>query len=98
VAGQAVKITEAEERELRRRASQYTRPWEICWGSKTISIASVRAVVAIGRVGDVAAGVANARRDDVGPLAQQVLHSPEAVARQDRLLGRLDHRSLLRVR
>jgi hypothetical protein len=40
VAGQAVKITEAEERELRRRASQYTRPWEICWGSKTISIAS----------------------------------------------------------
>jgi hypothetical protein len=41
VAGQAVKITEADERELRRRASQHTRPWEICWGSKTISIASV---------------------------------------------------------
>src|SRR4051794_40159035 len=55
----------------------------------------MRAVVAIGRVGNVAAGVSDARRDDAGTLAQQVLHPPEAAARQDRLLGRLGHRSLL---
>src|SRR4051812_23113735 len=55
----------------------------------------VRAVVAIGRVGNVAAGVSDARRDDARPLAQQVLHPPEAAARQDRLLSRVGHRSLL---
>src|SRR3954447_9438035 len=55
----------------------------------------MRAVVAIGRVGDVAAGVSDARRDDAGTLAQQVLHPPEAAARQDRRLGRLGHRWLL---
>src|SRR4051794_34174105 len=55
----------------------------------------MRAVVAVGRVGDVAAGVSDARRDDAGALAQQVLHSPEAAARQDRLFGRLGHRWLL---
>jgi suppressor of ftsI len=52
-------------------------------------------VVSINGRPTVAAGVANARRDDARPLAQQVLHSPEAAARQDRLLGRLGHRSLL---
>jgi hypothetical protein len=36
VAGHAVKITEAEERELRRRASQYTRPWEIRRGDRRL--------------------------------------------------------------
>src|SRR4051794_35208139 len=55
----------------------------------------VRAVLAVGRVGDVAAGVSDTRRDDARTLAQQVLHPPEAAARQDRLLGRPSHRSLL---
>src|SRR5581483_7161038 len=46
----------------------------------------VRAVVAVGRVRDVAAGVADAGRDHARLLAEQVLHPPEAPAGQDRLL------------
>ena len=44
-------------------------------------------VVSIGRVLDVAAGVADARRDDAGTLADEVLHSPEAPTGEDRGLG-----------
>ena len=58
----------------------------------------VGAVVAVGRVGDVAAGVADPGRDHAGPLADQVLHAPEAAAGQNRLLGRVGHRSLLAER
>jgi hypothetical protein len=37
----------------------------------------MRAVVAVGGVGNVAAGIADAGRDDAGLLADQVLHAPE---------------------
>jgi transposase len=40
VAGQAVKITEAEERELRRRASQYTRPYREVIRAKLVLLAA----------------------------------------------------------
>jgi hypothetical protein len=42
------------------------------------------AVVAAGRVESVTAGVANLGRDDSGPFPDEVLHSPEASASQDR--------------
>jgi hypothetical protein len=41
------------------------------------------AVVAVGRVGDVAAGIAHAGRDDAGLVADQLLHPPETAARQN---------------
>ena len=47
----------------------------------------VGAVVAVGRVGHVAAGVADPGRDHAGLLADQVLHSPEAAAGQDRFFS-----------
>jgi hypothetical protein len=46
----------------------------------------VPGMVAVGGVGVLAAGVSHARRHDAGLLADQVLHAPEAAARQDRLL------------
>jgi hypothetical protein len=52
----------------------------------------VRAVVAVRRVLDVAARVADPRREHAGPLPDQVLHPPEAPAGQDRLLDRAAHR------
>src|SRR3546814_9071347 len=48
----------------------------------------VRAVVAIGRVGHVAAAVAHACGHHAVHLAQQLLHAPEAAAGKDRLLVR----------
>src|SRR3546814_14565943 len=47
-----------------------------------------RAVVAIGRVGHVAAAVAHACGHHAVHLAQQLLHAPEAAAGKDRLLVR----------
>ena len=44
----------------------------------------MRAVIAVRRVRHVAAAVADARRDDAGQLADQVLHAPEAAARENR--------------
>ena len=46
----------------------------------------VPGMVAVGGVGVLAAGVADPGRDHAGLLADQVLHAPEAAARQDRLL------------
>src|SRR3954468_10318891 len=43
-------------------------------------------VIAVRRVGVLAAGVADASRNDAGLFADQVLHAPETAARQDRLL------------
>ena len=51
----------------------------------------VGAVVAVGRVGDVAAGVADPGRDHPGPLADEVLHPPEAASGQDRGFSRVCH-------
>ena len=51
----------------------------------------VRAVVAVRRVRDVAARVADPRRHDAGPLPDQVLHAPEAPAGEDRLLVHSAH-------
>src|SRR3546814_7439967 len=45
------------------------------------------AVVAVGRVRHVAAGIADAGRDDAGQLADQVLHAPEAATGQNSSLG-----------
>jgi len=42
------------------------------------------AVIAIGRVGHVAAGIADPGRPDTGHLAYQVLHAPEAAPRENR--------------
>src|SRR3954447_11703867 len=47
----------------------------------------MRAVVAVGRVGRVAARVANARAAHAIELADQILDAPEAPAGKDRLLG-----------
>src|SRR5829696_7767030 len=52
----------------------------------------VGAVVAVGGVGDVAAGVAHPGREDPWALSDQVLHSPETPSGQDRLLPLLTHR------
>ena len=47
----------------------------------------MRAVVAVGRVRDVATRVANTRADDAVELTDQVLHAPEAPTSKDRRLG-----------
>src|SRR5574337_221520 len=49
------------------------------------------AVVAIGGVGYVAAGVTDARGNDAGLLADQVLHAPEAAAGEDGAFGESGH-------
>src|SRR5438067_4272970 len=51
----------------------------------------VRAVVAIGGIGDVAAAVADPGRDHTGPLADEVLHAPEAASGEDGGLGLVGH-------
>ena len=43
-------------------------------------------MIPIRRVGDVAARIPDPRRDDAGPLADEVLHPPEAPAGENRLL------------
>ena len=55
----------------------------------------VRAVIAIGGVRDVAAGVADAGRDHARIAAQQVLHAPEATPGQNRAFGGPCHDRLL---
>src|SRR5215813_9559800 len=50
----------------------------------------VAAVVAVGRVRHVTAGVADPGRYHAGELADQVLHAPETAAGEDGLLGRHD--------
>src|SRR5262249_23024499 len=54
----------------------------------------VTLVVAVGRVGDVTAGVADPGRDPAGPLADEILHAPEAAAGQDRGLALFAHGGL----
>ena len=58
----------------------------------------VRAVIAVGRVGDVAAGVADPGGDHTGLLADQVLHAPEAAAGENRLLRVVCHCLFLQSR
>ena len=58
----------------------------------------VGAVVAVGRVGDVTAGVAHSGRDHAWPLADQVLHTPEATSGKHGPFGGLTHDRLLLVR
>src|SRR6185437_2930131 len=48
-------------------------------------------VMAIGRVGHVAAAIADPRRNDAGLAADQILHAPEAAAGKDGALGRRGH-------
>ena len=48
-------------------------------------------VIAVGGVWDVAAGVADARRQHSGALSDQILHPPEAPSGQDRLLDGCVH-------
>ncbi len=48
----------------------------------------VRAVVAVGGIRDVAAGVADAGRDHAGLPANQVLHAPEAATGENGAFGR----------
>src|SRR5207244_3249225 len=48
---------------------------------------SVRAVIAVGRMRNVAAAVTDPGRDHSRLPADQVLHAPEAAARENRLLG-----------
>jgi ATP-dependent helicase Lhr and Lhr-like helicase len=55
----------------------------------------VRAVVPVGGVGHVPAGVTDPGRDHAGELADEILHSPEAAAGQDGLLGLVAHDALL---
>ena len=43
----------------------------------------MRAVIAVCRVGYVAAGVSNTRGDNAGIGAQQILHAPKAASRQN---------------
>src|SRR6185437_9890086 len=50
----------------------------------------VGAVVAVRGIGNVAAGIADARRNHAGLLADQVLHAPEAAAGKDGALGSHD--------
>lgn len=57
----------------------------------------VRAVIAVGRVCDVAARVADPRRYDTGDFANEILHSPEASACKDRGFGRTVHAVPLEV-
>ena len=57
----------------------------------------MRAVVAVGRVGDIAAGVADSCRDHPGPLADQILHAPEATSREDGPFSGSTHDRLLLI-
>jgi hypothetical protein len=50
----------------------------------------VAAVVPVGRVRHVAAGVADPGRQDAGELADEILHAPETAAGEDGLFGRHD--------
>jgi hypothetical protein len=53
----------------------------------------MRAVVAVGRIWNVASGVAHPSRDDSALLPEEILHSPEAASGQDRFLKSSVHAS-----
>jgi hypothetical protein len=46
----------------------------------------MRAMIGVGRVGDIAAAIADAGRDDAMHFADQILHAPKAAAGQNRAL------------
>jgi hypothetical protein len=46
---------------------------------------------AVGRVRNIAAGVADPRRNDAGSLPEEILHSPETSSGKDRLLNAVAH-------
>src|SRR5262245_21943124 len=48
----------------------------------------MRAMIAIGSVGDIAAGIANAAADDARQLADEILDAPEASPGKNGALGR----------
>jgi hypothetical protein len=56
----------------------------------------VGAGVGLGRIGNVSAGPADARGDEAGALPEQLLDALEATAREDRGLGVVAHRVVLR--
>ena len=43
----------------------------------------VRAVIAVGGIGNIAAGVTDTCRDDARLLANEILHAPEASTREN---------------
>src|SRR5262249_53905347 len=63
----------------------------LLWIEDDLDRLRVRAVVAVRRVRDVAAAVADPRRDHAWLLAEEVLHPPEAPAGKDGRLGRTAH-------
>ena len=68
------------------------------FSSKAVAILDrlgVARVIAVCRVRVLAAGVAHARGYDAGLLADQILHAPEASARQNRRLKLVRHVRLL---
>src|ERR687898_2414252 len=56
------------------------------WVEDDLDRLGVRAVVAVRRVRDVAAGVAHPRRQNARSFPDEILHAPEAAAGKDRLL------------
>src|SRR3546814_18710723 len=65
--------------------------------SSDLDALGVGAVVAVGRVRHVAAGVAHAGLDDAGQPADEVLHAPEAAAGQNSTLAHLDILHLVEI-
>src|SRR5205814_1892970 len=51
----------------------------------------VTVMVAVGRIRNVAAGVADPCRNDAGSLPKEILHSPETSSGKDRLLNSVPH-------
>jgi hypothetical protein len=49
------------------------------------------AVIAIGGIGDIAAGIAHPRRQDAGLVPDQFLHAPETAARQNGAFALVAH-------
>jgi hypothetical protein len=59
---------------------------DLPWVEDDLQGLGVAAVVPVGGVGHVAAGVSGPGRDNAGELADEFLHAPEAAAGQDCLL------------
>jgi hypothetical protein len=51
----------------------------------------VPGMIAVGRVRNIAAGVADPRRNDAGSLPEEILHSPETSSGKDRFLNAVAH-------
>src|SRR3984957_10710516 len=64
---------------------------DLRWVENNLDRFGVRAVIAIGRVGHVAAGIADARGDHTRLLAQQILHAPETTTGQNRFFRLSTH-------